>query len=385
MLYLPATKGYLRLSRSGAAITALLDGSVTGADVVAHVASRRPASVSASADHLVAGFLEELRAADALTVASDPIPRRSRLAVWSPSGATSPSCAASSPSCACPPPSSVASPGSSSPSWPRSVPSPPSPGCGPDQPSHPLGLRGVVVRPDRGHRRSDPARARPRHGVRGTRHPRARGRRRPVVLGHPDRLRRLHRRLPAAPALPSGGHRPRRSRRRRHGRGCHRSSPSRPRERWPPPPIWCSPFKSCSILSNLNPLLPTDGYHALEAGLGALNFRRRAFDYTTHRLFGRPLPSALAVVRRSPPGGLRRLLGGGRPLRDLHRGRRRHGPADPPHRWWALRYRLSRASGAGQDGRHRASVAGPAPTLRARRRTAPRGGPPPRRCAEPWA
>jgi putative peptide zinc metalloprotease protein len=53
------------------------------------------------------------------------------------------------------------------------------------------------------------------------------------------------------------------------------------------------------VVGNLNPLLPTDGYHALEAGLGGLNYRRRAFAYAGHRLFGRPLPAALGTMRRS--------------------------------------------------------------------------------------
>ncbi len=57
------------------------------------------------------------------------------------------------------------------------------------------------------------------------------------------------------------------------------------------------------VLSNLNPLLPTDGYHAFEAGVGSLNFRRRAFAYTGHRLFRRPLPAALTSVRPSRRAG----------------------------------------------------------------------------------
>src|ERR1039458_10039014 len=80
MLYLPGTKGYVRLNRSGAVITSLLDGTTTGTEVMAKIAARQPVGWPAAVDHLVAGFLEELRAAEALTVPSDPTPRRSRLA-----------------------------------------------------------------------------------------------------------------------------------------------------------------------------------------------------------------------------------------------------------------------------------------------------------------
>ncbi|MEV6847898.1 hypothetical protein [Actinoplanes sp. NPDC051411] len=49
-------------------------------------------------------------------------------------------------------------------------------------------------------------------------------------------------------------------------------------------------FLACN---NLNPLLPvTDGHHALEAALGELNLRHRAFAYLGHVLFRIPLPSA---------------------------------------------------------------------------------------------
>jgi putative peptide zinc metalloprotease protein len=50
------------------------------------------------------------------------------------------------------------------------------------------------------------------------------------------------------------------------------------------------------VLSNLNPLMPTDGYHAFEAGLGTFNFRRRAFAYTGQFLLRR---KALGSVRAS--------------------------------------------------------------------------------------
>jgi putative peptide zinc metalloprotease protein len=53
------------------------------------------------------------------------------------------------------------------------------------------------------------------------------------------------------------------------------------------------------ILSNLNPLFPTDGYHAIEAAFGGLNFRRRAFGYAGHRILRRPLSSALVSTSRT--------------------------------------------------------------------------------------
>jgi putative peptide zinc metalloprotease protein len=46
-------------------------------------------------------------------------------------------------------------------------------------------------------------------------------------------------------------------------------------------------------------LFPTDGYHALEAAFGGLNFRRRAFGYAGHRILRRPLPSALVSTSRT--------------------------------------------------------------------------------------
>jgi putative peptide zinc metalloprotease protein len=39
-----------------------------------------------------------------------------------------------------------------------------------------------------------------------------------------------------------------------------------------------------TFISNLNPLMPGDGYHVLEAWFGALNFRRRAFSLLFRRL-----------------------------------------------------------------------------------------------------
>lgn len=50
------------------------------------------------------------------------------------------------------------------------------------------------------------------------------------------------------------------------------------------------------ILATFNPLLPSDGYHAIEAASGELNLRSRAFSYLGHRLTRVPAPSALAAV-----------------------------------------------------------------------------------------
>lgn len=50
------------------------------------------------------------------------------------------------------------------------------------------------------------------------------------------------------------------------------------------------------ILATFNPLLPSDGYHAIEAASGELNLRSRAFGYVGHRLTRVAAPSALAHV-----------------------------------------------------------------------------------------
>lgn len=47
------------------------------------------------------------------------------------------------------------------------------------------------------------------------------------------------------------------------------------------------------LFSNLNPLLPSDGYHAIEAFAGELNVRRRAFLFLLSRAHLRELPSYL--------------------------------------------------------------------------------------------
>jgi len=51
-----------------------------------------------------------------------------------------------------------------------------------------------------------------------------------------------------------------------------------------------------ALLSNANPLLPTDGYHAAEALAGELNLRGRALQYLAHRVTGADAPSALAAL-----------------------------------------------------------------------------------------
>lgn len=52
------------------------------------------------------------------------------------------------------------------------------------------------------------------------------------------------------------------------------------------------------VAATLNPFLPTDGYQAIEAGLGELNIRGRAFSYLAHRLTRTPLPSHLSRTSR---------------------------------------------------------------------------------------
>lgn len=63
-----------------------------------------------------------------------------------------------------------------------------------------------------------------------------------------------------------------------------------------------------ALVGNLNPLLPTDGYDALEAGLGAVNLRARAFTSLRCLVLRQPLPSWLAT--RSRPQRARYLLFG---------------------------------------------------------------------------
>lgn len=48
-----------------------------------------------------------------------------------------------------------------------------------------------------------------------------------------------------------------------------------------------------TFISNLNPIMPSDGYHALEAAFGELNFRQRAFTLLWRRITFRALPAQL--------------------------------------------------------------------------------------------
>ncbi len=51
-----------------------------------------------------------------------------------------------------------------------------------------------------------------------------------------------------------------------------------------------------TFFSNLNPLMPSDGYHALEAAFGELNFRQRTFFLLWHCITLRPLPAYLRDI-----------------------------------------------------------------------------------------
>jgi len=56
---------------------------------------------------------------------------------------------------------------------------------------------------------------------------------------------------------------------------------------------WLLGMQLFLIFNNLNPLLPvSDGHHAMEAALGELNLRHRAFTYLGHVLFRIPLSAA---------------------------------------------------------------------------------------------
>jgi putative peptide zinc metalloprotease protein len=57
---------------------------------------------------------------------------------------------------------------------------------------------------------------------------------------------------------------------------------------------WLSFFQALIFLSNINPLLPSDGYHALEAASGELNVRGRAMQLLLGHLGVRRLPPHLA-------------------------------------------------------------------------------------------
>ncbi|MCX5588618.1 PqqD family peptide modification chaperone [Streptomyces erythrochromogenes] len=49
------------------------------------------------------------------------------------------------------------------------------------------------------------------------------------------------------------------------------------------------------MIVNLNPLLPSDGYHALESAMGSVNLRGRSFAFLVHLATRAPLPSHLLV------------------------------------------------------------------------------------------
>ncbi|MEU0675217.1 PqqD family peptide modification chaperone [Streptomyces sp. NPDC006172] len=53
------------------------------------------------------------------------------------------------------------------------------------------------------------------------------------------------------------------------------------------------------MIVNLNPLLPSDGYHALESAMGAVNLRGRSFAFLVHLITRAPLPSHLLVSSRA--------------------------------------------------------------------------------------
>lgn len=58
-------------------------------------------------------------------------------------------------------------------------------------------------------------------------------------------------------------------------------------------------FQLILFVNNLNPLLPTDGYHAAEAALGEINFRSRASTFLIRKLTGKPLPAHLRNIHGS--------------------------------------------------------------------------------------
>ncbi|MER5639338.1 PqqD family peptide modification chaperone [Kitasatospora sp. NPDC002227] len=62
-------------------------------------------------------------------------------------------------------------------------------------------------------------------------------------------------------------------------------------------------FQLLSLITNLNPLFPTDGYHAIEAAVGAINMRGRALAFVLHRLARKPLPLYLRSLSRRARAG----------------------------------------------------------------------------------
>ncbi|WP_436535057.1 PqqD family peptide modification chaperone [Actinoplanes sp. HUAS TT8] len=67
--------------------------------------------------------------------------------------------------------------------------------------------------------------------------------------------------------------------------------------------LWLLGMQMFVIFNNLNPLLPfTDGHHAMEAALGEINLRDRAFRYLGHVLLRRPMPAAHRAVSTARRG-----------------------------------------------------------------------------------
>lgn len=64
--------------------------------------------------------------------------------------------------------------------------------------------------------------------------------------------------------------------------------------------LWYSflALQSLALVANLNPLFPTDGYHAVESALGSINMRSRALTFVLHKLSRTPLPAYLGRVPR---------------------------------------------------------------------------------------
>ncbi|MFJ6939978.1 PqqD family peptide modification chaperone [Streptomyces sp. NPDC101132] len=52
-------------------------------------------------------------------------------------------------------------------------------------------------------------------------------------------------------------------------------------------------FQMLNLVTNINPMLPSDGYAAIEAGFGLVDARGRAFALLKHHLLGRALPGFL--------------------------------------------------------------------------------------------
>ncbi|MDJ1132797.1 metalloprotease [Streptomyces iconiensis] len=57
-------------------------------------------------------------------------------------------------------------------------------------------------------------------------------------------------------------------------------------------------FQLLLMIVNLNPLLPSDGYHAIESAVGSVNIRGRSFAFLVHLLTRAPLPSHLLATSR---------------------------------------------------------------------------------------